>query len=186
MNAPSLLTKATNGTLDEPELMWVKDQIDSGSNDTYTLLLILGRSFAKKYRQTVERFLESPRDPMLARAAVYALCQCWGETDRYLAQIKAFCRKVSWDVDDDVRLIAITCAGDHLRSQFDKELAQSLLTIARNDPNVVVRGAAQSAIARAIGASPAAIPSPRKLAEGKASIDPSIIAAFERKITSRR
>ena len=70
MNIDALLTKATEGLLSDSEMSFAADVAASRSSDAYTAIMVLGRSFAKKYRPLVEKYLESPDDPMLARGAV--------------------------------------------------------------------------------------------------------------------
>lgn len=165
MNISSLLTKATNDKLTRDELQFVADVATLGSHDSYTATLILGRAFATEYRQLLESLLHSPSNPMLARGAVYALCQCWDDTEKYLPELIAFCQGVCWDEDDDVRLISLSCGGEYLRKHWNQELAESLAQVAENESDEILRNASRAAIARAMGLEHSQIPSPKRLLE---------------------
>ncbi|MCY2944526.1 MAG: hypothetical protein NT142_08335 [Planctomycetota bacterium] len=165
MNISSLLTKATNDKLTKAEMQLIADAASLRSIDSYTATVILGRAFATEHRQILESLLHSPSDPMLARGAVYALCQCWDDTEKYLPELIAFCQGVAWDEDDDIRLISLSCGGEYLRKYWNQELAESLAKVAENESDDIVCNAARTAIARAMGLDHSQIPSPKRLLE---------------------
>ncbi len=166
MNISSLLTKATNDKLTKGELQFVADVAALRNHDSYKATLILGRSYATAYRNILESLLQSPSDPMLARGAVYALCQCWDETEKFLPELIAFCQGVAWDEENDVRLISLSCGGEYLRKNWNQELAGVLAKVAENESDEIVRNSARTAIARAMGLDHSQIPPPLRLLKG--------------------
>ena len=184
MNIDALLAKATKGSLSDSELSFAADLAASRSSDAYTAIMVLGRSFAKKYRPLVETYLESPDNPMFARGAVYALCDCWDETERYLPQIIAFCRKVDWDDENDVRLIALSSAGEFLRNNWSQELAECVLHVAETEEDVIISNAAKQAIARAVGLEYSEIPSPRQILAETGKIGEDTLARFRKRMNA--
>lgn len=166
MNISSLLTKATHDKLTKSELQFVADVAALRNHDSYTATLILGRAYATAYRNILESLIQSPSDPMLARGAVYALCQCWDDTEKYLPELIAFCQGVAWDEENDVRLISLSCGGEYLRKHWNQELAGALAKVAENESDEIVRNTARTAIARAMGLEHSHVPSPMKLLKG--------------------
>ncbi|MHB0961178.1 MAG: hypothetical protein ACYC0X_33920 [Pirellulaceae bacterium] len=182
MNIESLLAKATAGKLTQDESQFAAEVALSRSGDAYTATMILGRAFATEHRHILESLLRSPSDPMLARGAVYALCQCWDDTAKYLPEIIAFCRKVAWDEDDDVRLIALSCGGEFLRRYWNQELAECLACVAENESDDIVRNAARTAIARAMGLEHHQIPSPNRLLDKSPSVMEDALQSFHKRL----
>ena len=161
-----LLDEATLGKLTKEEIQYVVSRIkeyDPSSNqDLYGLLCTLGRAITStpmipQYRKLMESFLVYPTDSMISRIAFIVLCDYWGLTNEYLQQMKDFIRGVDWD-DNDVRLVAISTAGEHLRENFNPELLELLIETFEGSgcsskeelyEEEVVRQAAYSALARA-------------------------------------
>jgi hypothetical protein len=129
-NINELLEKAKWDKLSKSELDEVVKRImqfkEGDEDDLYGLLYALGRSGASKYRNLVERFLVYPADPMIARIALKTLCTYWDLVPCYLETIKNFIKGVGWD-DDQVRIAAISIAGEYVRSENNKECLKLLL-----------------------------------------------------------
>jgi hypothetical protein len=157
MNYDDLLFRAKWESLSEDEIKSVADELQKNSpkTDPYKLLHILGRAGAVAYRKMVESYLgeeKSKEDPMMARLALQILCDFWGPTKNYLSDVKRFIKKVNWDIENNVRLIALSIAGEYLREFSDQELLQMLLSIFENqDEESIIRETAYDAIARAMG-----------------------------------
>ena len=119
-----LLDRAKWAHLSQAEIEAVAQELQQPNPeaDRYTLLHILGRACAVSYRGLVERFLDSPDDPMLARIALQSLVDYWDLAEQYLDELLRFVRGVPWDVDGDVRLVAISNAGEYLRSHRESNL----------------------------------------------------------------
>ena len=133
-NLGDLLDEAKYGKLTTEELIYVVEKIKAakpGDNTRlYSLLHILGWAGATQYRELVERFLYYPTKPMVSGMAVKVLFRYWGDdAQRYLNEMKAFIKGVSWDEDDDLRLAAMQCTGDFLRETPEKELYQLVLDL---------------------------------------------------------
>lgn len=176
-NLDDLLEEAKWGRLTEEEIQYVASQIKeckpADSRNLYTLLHILGKAtagnpMAAQYRNLVEGFLVYPSDSMISRIAFVVLCNYWDLDKEYLPQMKAFIRGVDWD-DDDVRLVAISSAGEYLRKTFDRDLLELLIqTFEGNscssreglEVEDVARETAYSALARADGREWDQIPPP--------------------------
>lgn len=180
MNESELIAKATQGKLSASELERVVQGLVSGDADPYNALLIIGRAGARQHRQLVERYLESSKDPMLARLALQILCRYWGLTEEYLIQIENFILKVEWDEDDDVRLMAIDCAGSFLVNKKVSQLLLLLLKIFRDsDERQIVREAAYCSLALAMGKQPNELPTPSRHFDLDRDIDHSVISRIE-------
>jgi hypothetical protein len=150
----ALLKQAELGEISEDEVRKVAEELASSApgTDRFTLLQILGEAQAKSFRALIERYLESPDDPMLARLALEILCLYWGEPRRYLAELRRFVGGVAWDKQSDVRQVAILLSGNYLRSNSDPVLLRAILDILE-DPaeSTVIRGDAYLALGRAMG-----------------------------------
>jgi hypothetical protein len=155
-NLDELLEEAKWGKLTDKELAYVVQEIKATTPDDdadlYTLIHILGKADATEHKQLLEGFLDYPSDPMISSIALAALCNYWGYANEYLDQIKMFIKGAEWDPDNDVRLIAISCAGQYLKEASDKELLQQLLALYENaEEDELCREAAYEAIALAMG-----------------------------------
>jgi hypothetical protein len=136
------------------EIDRVAEQLDSQAPrvDRYTLLHVVGRSGRIEYRPVVERFLNSPRDPMLARLALVILCDWWGLYSDYSQRVLDFVQSVDWDLDQEVRQVAISLLGEHIRKGGDPTPSRLLLKVAEDPVEWdVIRGNAVAALARALG-----------------------------------
>jgi len=152
MSESALIAKATPGKLSESELRRVAQGLASGTGDPYEALLVIGRANAKQHRALVERYLQCQEDPMLARLALQILCRYWGLTAEYREAVEQFVCKVPWDEDDDVRLMAIDCAGPFLARNRLPRLMSLLLQIFRDDSErQIVREASYDSLALAAG-----------------------------------
>jgi len=88
-----LLQKAKHGDLTRTELRELAASVDrDASVDPYTVLHAIGRAGATELRDTVERYLVCPRDPMLARVALQTLCKYWHNTERYWSEVVGLSR----------------------------------------------------------------------------------------------
>jgi hypothetical protein len=154
MNLPSLLEEAKDGKLSPADARAVAELLreQPDSRDAYTAIHILGRGFATDYRDLVETFLDSPDDPDLARIALTTLVNYWDLGGEYRDKLREFVAGIEWDFGNDVRLVALSAAGELARKTGDHELVADLLEIA-DDPreDVLVRDTAFDAIARAVG-----------------------------------
>lgn len=151
MTENSLVKRATLGQLSEKELRDIADGLAS-SKDPYEGLLVLGRAEAKQYRGLVEGYLDASDNPMLARLALQILCRYWDLTEQYLCQIMTFMEGVDWDEEDDVRLMAIGCAGSFLLNHSCKPLLAALLRIFHDtNERQLIREVAYRALAESTG-----------------------------------
>ncbi|HUD01899.1 MAG TPA: hypothetical protein VMR37_06195 [Rhabdochlamydiaceae bacterium] len=155
-NLDELLEEAKWGKLTEKEIASVAEKIKAAGpdedSDLYTLIHILGRAEATQYKKLVEKFLYYPTSPIISSIALKTLCNYWGSAHEYLDKIKSFIKGVEWDPDNDVRLIALSCAGQYLKESQDKELLQLLLSTYENEEeDELCREAAYEAIALAMG-----------------------------------
>ncbi len=142
--------------LSEQELAEIAQRIEAAKNNEdenlYRLIDILGRAGAVKYRSLIEPFLYYPADPMVSSTALNTLCNFWGYDDEYKDKLKEFIRGVSWDREDDIRLIAISCTGELLRVKPEKELFELLIaTFEGKYGDEICQEAAFSALARGLG-----------------------------------
>jgi len=129
--------------------------------DPFLLLEIVGEAGGKELAKSVEPFLDWPDDPMVAMLALEILTTYWGLSDQYRDTIIKLMKGVKWDVENDVREVAITAAGEALRQQRDRELLQHLIDIARDEnESSSIRGQAIASLGRAEGMSWQDLPNP--------------------------
>jgi hypothetical protein len=182
MNTKDLIKKASSGNITQQEIQDVYNALINHTGDKYELLLILGRAGTIQYRKTVEQYLSSPDDPMLARLALQILCQYWGLTREYKDTIEQYIRRVDWDEEEDVRLMAISCSGAILMDESNAELLSLVYDIFRSDKeNEITRGAAYEALAIASGKSVYDIPQPIHFDLNK-DVDQSVIEKIKNQI----
>ncbi|MBM7496986.1 hypothetical protein [Oerskovia paurometabola] len=94
-----------------------------------------------------------PADPMLSRLALQILGDYWGLSSDLLPELRRFLTGVDWDVEGDVRDVAISITGRHLREVGGPaDLARMLMSIADDDSEFgLVREAALRALAVGLG-----------------------------------
>lgn len=162
-SASSVLERAERGLLSAPEIDALAKHLATKPEDDelYTRLHALGHAGDARYAGVVEPYLETPEDPMLARLALQILCDYWGLASRYRDHILRFIAGVPWDVesDGDVRLMAISCAGDLMAFSRDGLVAEALLG-AFADFEGSARDAAYAALVVGTGGTWADVPSP--------------------------
>lgn len=183
-----LLDRAKWGKLSEQEIADVADELQKSNPgaDRYTLLHILGRAGAVSYQNLVECFLECQEDPMLARLALQTLCRYWNETDRYIEQVLQFVRGVEWDEGEYVRQMAVSIAGDYLRSHDEPRLLNELLRIfEREDEDRIIREDAYFALARAAGRDRRELPSAARHFDLHTDIDPSVVKQAHERLVAQ-
>lgn len=166
-----LAKKATWKELSKEEIAYVekkfKEAIPGEDLDLSSYIYILGRIGATAHRPAIEKYLECPLDSYAAGQALKILCIYWRYTEDYLEKVMAFIKGVEWDVNDDVRLMAFSVAGEHLRrTDHKKPLDQELLKLLSCfffDPRSIpgyqgdecyhdlLRSCAYTALARAVG-----------------------------------
>lgn len=172
MKPDDFLSAAKRGDLQDSDAKRVAAELTSPvtQHDRYTLIHILGKAGRREYRAIIEGYLESPEDPMLAKIALETLCSYWNEAVSYRSQVLRFCRGVHWDTEDDVKLIAISAAGEILRENQDEVLLTQLLHLCSPEQsNAVVPMAAESALLRAAGVEWHALPAVSRLRPVKLS-----------------
>ena len=130
----NLMSRAEKGELTTGELEEVaaKLRVHDAGEDPYMLLHILGKgSTDGKYSNVVEPFLAGP-DGFVAGKALQVLYWDWDLGDLYTTEFLKFMRGVSWDDSWDARSIAVSIAGDYLRSHSDPTLLRELIRIFTN------------------------------------------------------
>ncbi|MFJ4866534.1 hypothetical protein [Streptomyces sp. NPDC088748] len=151
-----MLSKAKSGALTVRELGVAVEAISEGRvkrGDLYTALHVVGLAGSPTQAQVVRKYLHVPTDPMLSRLALQVLGDYWGMSSEVLPELRSFLVGVDWDVDGDVRDIAIPIAGRHLRKiGGPAELAKILMEIADDGNELdLVREAALRALAAGLG-----------------------------------
>lgn len=157
-NLAALLDEAKWGKLTNEEIAYVVQKLESckpGDDDNlYTLIHILGKAHAKQYKRKIESFLYYPSYSMITKIALQTLCCFWGYYQEYLTEIKKFMRGVEWDDEEQIRIIAISSAGQSLSLSYDHELLQLLIQIFENEKEEEsIREMAYFALATAMGQS---------------------------------
>ncbi len=184
-----LLERAKIERLPTEQLVDVVHQVQhpQPQADLYTLLYILGLSGDASYRHLMEKYLESPDDPMLARMALHVLCNYWDLADQYTDQVLRFLQGVPWDDEEDVRLVAISIAGRHLRLHPDSRLLGALISIFENpEEGQTVREAAYQALAIALGRSQKDLPPASRHFDLTTETDPTVLQQARRRLLEKR
>jgi hypothetical protein len=180
MSESKLVARATQGRLSARELEQVAQGLTSGNADPYEALLVIGRANAKQHRGLVDRYLQYREDPMLARLALQILCRYWGLAAEYQETLEQFARKVDWDTDDDVRLMAIDCAGPLLAENKAPGLLSLLLQVFHDDTErQIVREAAYCSLALAAGKRLEELPASSRHFDLEHDVDRSVIGIAE-------
>ncbi|GAA3007375.1 hypothetical protein GCM10020229_31350 [Kitasatospora albolonga] len=151
-----MLDRAKSGTLSARELGVAVQAISEGrtsQGDLYTALHVVGLASSPAQAEAVRQYLLMPADPMLSRLALQILGDYWGLSSELLPELRGFLTGVDWDVDGDVRDIAISITGRHLRKVGGPaDLAKKLMSIADDDSEFgLVREAALRALAVGLG-----------------------------------
>ncbi|MFF5971386.1 hypothetical protein ACFY7C_07630 [Streptomyces sp. NPDC012769] len=151
-----MLSKAKSGALSTRELDVAVEAITRGranQGDLYTALHVVGLAGSPAQAPAVRQYLRNPSDPMLSRLALQVLGDYWGMSSELLPELRSFLAGVDWDADGDVRDIAISITGRHLRkARGPADLAQILMNIADDDSEFdLAREAALRALATGLG-----------------------------------
>lgn len=171
-NLTDLLEAAKEGTITKNDIAGVAKKIKEISKDQdrslYSLIHIMGRAKATEYQKLIEPFLIYPDNPNISKITLQSLCTYWNLTPKYLDELKMFIQGAAWDDFDDVRLVALSIAGEFLRTNHEKELLSLLIALFENQENnqvrppenpLLIQSCAYYAIARAMGKDYNQIPS---------------------------
>lgn len=153
---PVLVRRAREGTVtgEDAERAAALLAAVTEESDRYDAVFVIGRADATAYEDTVASFIESPREPMLARLALEVLCSWWGLRGKYRADVIRFVDGVDWDLEDGgyVRQVAMSAAGEHVREHADADMLRALLTVFDSqDAPDLDRKVAYQALLRAAG-----------------------------------
>lgn len=179
MSDTEILERAKDGTISAAEIKEAAEVLrlrGSSGRDPYTLIHILGASGAVRYKELVAGYLNEKDDPMLARIALQVLCSHWNMTAQYRDEVAAFIRGVEWDIDEVVRLAAVSIAGEWLRSSRDKTLLALLFDVFATVTNSsIVRQEAYFALARAYGKNWNELPPASRAMNPEKDVDPDVL-----------
>ncbi len=117
---------------------------------------------ATEHVDLVKSYLEYKNDPMISKLSLQILCKYWGQTSHYKNYIIKFIRGVDWDIDEDVKIMAIGCAGNYLKDNVDIELLQEIYLVFIKDDDEINRAAAYKGLALACRVDMTNFPSPYK------------------------
>jgi hypothetical protein len=176
MNTKELIEKATKGTITKAETKKAYDALVEQAGDEYDLLLVLGRSEAKEYKDVVERYLQASHDPMLAKLSLQVLCRYWGLASEYEDELEKFISWVDWDEEEDVRLMAIGCVVDLYKKKENPKLLKYVYDVFKDDSeDEITRGAAYETLALVSGKSVNDLPQPIHF-DIKSDVDKRVLA----------
>jgi hypothetical protein len=183
MNVPNwseLLRRAKEDSVTRAEIASVVGALSSGrgGGDAYTLLHILGVAKRTEHRPLVRSFLDERGDPEVAGMALDVLFSHWGAVSAAeVLRLRDFLAGVPWDRDGDLRLKATSLAGEYLRVTNDRPLLRLLVDIwNRPTEDPILRQAAYSACARAVGIPWRSIPAASRQMDFKRDVDPAVVA----------
>jgi len=180
MNADDYLTKATKSKLTPNEVKDLVHAIRNETDDVYTLLLALGRAWAIQYKDLVEKYLICPENTMLSRLAIQILCKYWDLGQNYIGHIQAAAKGFTWDDEDDVRLMAISCLGYIYTQNKSVELLRQLYEIWKNEAeDKMARESSYLAMGEALGYKYDQLPPASRHFDVKKDIDLEVIKKVE-------
>lgn len=131
LNLADLVGRSKEGLVTDEEFRAVTARLAAKpSRDAGRLLYVLGRSDMRESEELIAAYLEYPEDPDAAAVALSILCTQWGLTWKYRQHLLDALRGLDWDVDEDVRLRAISAAEVHLGESRDCDVSAELLAIA--------------------------------------------------------
>lgn len=163
INNKEILKRIVNGgSASDYEIKAIYKNIKNNEGDLYSNLLTLGRAMATEYVDLVESYLVCKNDPMISKLSLQILCHYWGLTSHYKNHIVKFMRGVDWDIDEDVKIMAINCAEYFLRDNKDMIFLKELYFVFKNDEDEINRAAAYKGLAAACGVDMRNFPSPYK------------------------
>ena len=149
-----LVARAKEGLVTKAEISEVARLLEDRVDDehAYRLLYVIGRSRATEHEELVAGFLDEEEQPSVAALALQVLCSFWNLTDRYAEQVRCFVEGVDWDFLGEVRLIAISAAGEYLAVRPHCPILRGLLALCvADDESQTERRVALEAVARALG-----------------------------------
>jgi hypothetical protein len=108
------------------------------------------------------------------------LCGYWDLSLEYKNRIEEFVRKVEWDDEEDVRVLAISIAGRLLAKHDDRVLLKLLIYVFR-DPSEgqLIRETAYCALGEAAGKNPSELPLASRHFDLERDLDPDVVAYIE-------
>lgn len=153
-NVEDLVMRAKVGSICGPELEEVARTLQRGAgNDTYQLLYVLGRTASRTHERLIASFLEFEQDAQVAALALRILCIQWGLGQKYREHLEKFLQGESWDILDEAKQSAISCAGEYLRGVSDCAILKGLLLSANPVTDNLIARFAVEALARSLGES---------------------------------
>jgi hypothetical protein len=179
MKMSELIAKATEGALSQEELNQAVLCLQTGTCDTYQALLVIGRAGAVQYRKLVEDYLSASNAPMMARLALLVLCDYWGLAAEYKPVLEMFARKVEWDDEGDVRLLAINITGRLLTREDDVRLLCVLLDVFDDESESapqILRESAYRALGLVSGKKREELPPASRHFDLERDVDPEVLA----------
>ena len=82
----------------DAELSSIAERLRSGADPhSYTLLMVLGRMEALRYRGLIEHFMRQIDNLELTRLALQILGIWWPGNGRYMPEVARFANGVEWD-----------------------------------------------------------------------------------------
>lgn len=164
MNEKYFTNKESNGLISSEDVVCLAEFLESGavldSASVFDLVWILSKHGSEKYCSTLERYLLSKSDVMLVRLVLETLCLRWQCGEHYEKYVLGFMDKSLWDCEEDVRVMALSCAGYLWRKTKNIHLLEKLLSIFDDkNENEFIRVVAYQAIVRALSEGEDDIPS---------------------------
>lgn len=149
-------------------------------DDVYSAIIVLGKAQAFRFRQVLERLLDS-RDALTVSKTLEVLTEEWKEIDEYLERVVQFALGCPWDKEHEVRQTALRILGDYLGQTQDRQKSRKRVGRKKNgalrrelvrlllknfeDPrkDPLTRQVAYVALCRSLGKDPTELPSEQRL-----------------------
>lgn len=121
------------------------------SDVIYDLIWVLSRHGHKKLCSAIDHYLLCTNHVMVVRLVLETLCMRWDCGEIYESYVMSYMNKTSWDEEEDVRVMAISCAGHVWRKTKSKDLLGKLWEVFTSDSeDDFIRVVAYQSLVRAL------------------------------------
>jgi hypothetical protein len=124
------------GRLSHEELNSIKEQLSNDAPiDVYNLVRAWALAVPASPQNValVARFFDQSQDEWDLKGVIYALCDYWNLTDRYLRELKELVQATKWPSYSNAAIAAFSALGAYVNETKDPATCRELLTILEDD-----------------------------------------------------
>lgn len=125
------------GKISQSELHFVRARLrdPEPGDDLYDLMRALGLGVRASEEDValVESYFMSETDDWNLQGSIYALCDYWGLTEKYLDRLLFFVRLENWDEYSSAAIASFGALGDYLHKTNDPDVYAKLLELYDTD-----------------------------------------------------